>query len=118
MRFLLRGVVKELYVFGASGARGWDVDKMKKMFAALLLLCFAATTRGADLSLEQARDAQDRAALDRLAGQLGATAQKQPNDSTAQYRWALAQSYIAEVAIEVRDKNQAHGAAEAGIKIA
>jgi tetratricopeptide (TPR) repeat protein len=88
------------------------------MSAAVLLLCFAAITSGADLALEQARDVQDRAALDRLAGQLGAAAQKQPNDAAAQYRSALAQSYIAEVAIEVRDKNQAHTAAEAGIKIA
>jgi len=83
---------------------------------ALFLVCFGAVSPGADLEL--ARDAQDRAALDRLGSQLAAAAQKQPNDAAAQYRSALAQSYIAEVAIEVRDKNQAHAAAEAGIEIA
>jgi tetratricopeptide (TPR) repeat protein len=84
--------------------------------AVLFLLCFGAVSPGADLEL--ARDAQDRAALDRLASQLAAAAQKQPNDAAAQYRSALAQSYIGEVAIELRDKNQAHAAAEAGIKLA
>jgi tetratricopeptide (TPR) repeat protein len=83
---------------------------------ALFLLCFGAVSPGADLEI--ARDAQDRAALDRLASHLAAAAQKQPNDAAAQYRSALAQSYIAEVAIELRDKNQAHAAAEAGIEIA
>ncbi len=68
--------------------------------------------------LDTARDAQDRAALDRLARQAVADAQKQPNDAAAQYRAALAQSYAAEVAIEQRDKNQAHAAAEAGIEFA
>jgi tetratricopeptide (TPR) repeat protein len=83
---------------------------------ALLLLCFAAVVGGTDL--EKARDAQDRGALDRIATQLSATAQKQPNDAASQYRLAVADSYVAEVAIEVRDKNQAHAAAEAGIKAA
>lgn len=69
-------------------------------------------------ALERARDAQDRATLDRMAAQLAADAQKQPGDAMAQYRVALADSYVAEVAIEVRDKNQAHNAAEAGIKAA
>src|SRR5580704_3210004 len=83
---------------------------------ALLLLCFAAVVGGTDL--EKARDAQDRGALDRFATQLSAAAQKQPNDAASQYRLAVADSYVAEVAIEVRDKNQAHAAAEAGIKAA
>ena len=84
------------------------------MASLLLLLWLGAAVFGADL--EKARDAMDRAALDRLAGQLSAQAQKQPNDGDAQYRLALADSYVAEVAIETRDKNQAHTAAEAGIK--
>jgi tetratricopeptide (TPR) repeat protein len=69
-------------------------------------------------ALERARDAQDRATLDRMAAQLAVDAQKQPGDAMAQYRVALADSYVAEVAIEVRDKNQAHNAAEAGIRAA
>ncbi len=52
--------------------------------------------------------------LDRLAAQ----AQTKANDAAAQYRFALAESYVAEVAIEVRDKNAAHTAAEAGIEAA
>ena len=68
--------------------------------------------------LEKARDAQDRAALARLAGQFAAAAQKQPGEAQAQYRAALAQSYLAEVAIETGDKNQARAAAETGIKSA
>src|SRR5580704_9032019 len=68
--------------------------------------------------LEKARDGQDRAALDRFAAEMSADAQKQANDAAAQYNLALAESYVAEVAIEVRDKNQAHTAAETGIKAA
>jgi tetratricopeptide (TPR) repeat protein len=68
--------------------------------------------------LEKARDMQDRAALDRLASQAIGSAQKQPDDAAIQYKAALAQSYVAEVAIEQRDKNQAHSAAEAGIDFA
>jgi tetratricopeptide (TPR) repeat protein len=41
-----------------------------------------------------------------------------PGDPVAQYKFAVAESYVAEVAIEVRDKNQAHAAAEAGIRAA
>jgi tetratricopeptide (TPR) repeat protein len=81
-----------------------------------LVLWFSTFLSGADL--EKARDGQDRGALDRLTVQASAAAQKEPNDANAQYRLALAQSYLAEVAIEVRDKNQAHAAAEAGIKAA
>jgi tetratricopeptide (TPR) repeat protein len=68
--------------------------------------------------LEKARDAQDRATLDKLAAQAAADVQKKPSDPAAQYRLALAESYIAEVAIEQRDKGLAHTAAEAGIKAA
>ncbi len=81
-----------------------------------LLLWLGAVLGGADL--EKARDGQDRAALDRMAAQFSVSVQKQPNDAAAQYRLALAESYLAEVAIEVRDKNQAHTAAEVGIKAA
>lgn len=65
--------------------------------------------------MEKARDVQDRSALDRLASQY---AQKPAGDADAQYRLALAKSYTAEVAMELRDKNQANAAAEAGIKAA
>jgi tetratricopeptide (TPR) repeat protein len=68
--------------------------------------------------LDAARDRQDRPALEKMITELSTAAGKQPNDAAAQYRLALAQSYLAEVAIEVRDKAQAKTTAEAGIKVA
>lgn len=82
----------------------------------LVLLCFISAAGAGEL--ENARNAQDRAALDKLAIRAAVAAQKQPNDAAVQYQAALAQSYVAEVAIELRDKNQAHAAAEAGIEAA
>ncbi len=75
----------------------------------------AATCLGGDL--ERARDAQDRDALERMAARYGATAAKS-EAAPVLYQAALANSYIAEVAIETGDKNQARAAAEAGIKFA
>ena len=86
------------------------------MLGFILLLLFNASSGGSDL--EKARDAQDRPALDRLAVQLASAAQGKSNDASAEYKLALAESYVAEVAIEVRDKNAAHAAAEAGIDAA
>jgi tetratricopeptide (TPR) repeat protein len=86
------------------------------MTGLILLLWLAAAPGGGDL--EKARDLEDRAALDRLAAQFQAAAQKQPGDAAVQYRLALAESYVSEVAIELRDKNEAHVAAETGIKAA
>jgi tetratricopeptide (TPR) repeat protein len=80
------------------------------------ILCLAAAAAAGDL--EKARDAQDRATLEKLAAAAAADAQKKPSDPAAQYKLALSHSYIAEVAIEQRDKNLAHSAAEAGIKAA
>ncbi len=86
------------------------------MSGLLLFLFFFGVAGGSDL--EKARDAQDRPALDRMAAQFASAAQSKSNDAAAQYRLALAESYVAEVAIEVRDKNAAHNAAEAGIDAA
>jgi tetratricopeptide (TPR) repeat protein len=68
--------------------------------------------------LSQARDKQDRALLDKLVAEFRAAAEKQPNDAEAQYRYAVAQSYAAEVAVEVHDKVQGKSHAETGIKAA
>ena len=68
--------------------------------------------------LIKARDAQDRAALDKIAGDLRAVAEKDPKDAEAAYRLAIAESYSAEVAIEMRDKVAAKNAAQAGIDAA
>lgn len=89
------------------------------MRAALLFLAGALVTFAAGVTdLERARDQQDRAALDRIAAEFRDAATKQPNDAAAQYRLALAESFAAEVAVEVRDKAQAKNHAETGIAAA
>jgi tetratricopeptide (TPR) repeat protein len=82
------------------------------------ILVFAAFAAAASPELEQARDRQDRAALDRIAAGYATAAGKQTNDPQAQYNLALAQSFVAEVATELRDKNAGRSAAETGIKAA
>jgi tetratricopeptide (TPR) repeat protein len=69
-------------------------------------------------ALIKARDAQDRAALEKIAGDLRGAADKDPQDAAAQYRLAMAESYAAEIAIETRDKAAAKNAAQAGIDAA
>jgi tetratricopeptide (TPR) repeat protein len=69
-------------------------------------------------NLEQARDKQDKATLEKAAAELTAIAAKQQEDANAQYRAALAQSLLAEVAMEMREKDRAKVAAESGIKAA
>ena len=68
--------------------------------------------------LQKARDRQDRGALEKIVNDCRASAARQPNDAEAQYRLALAESYAAEVAVEVHDKVQAKSFAEAGIQAA
>lgn len=68
--------------------------------------------------LEKARDTQDRAALERQIAALSQVADKQPNDANAQYRVALAHSYLAEIAMEQRDKGLSKTAAENGMRAA
>jgi tetratricopeptide (TPR) repeat protein len=77
-----------------------------------------ATSAFNDGELIKARDRQDRPALEKLAGDLRALADKDPKDAAAQYRFALAESYFAEVAIETRDKAAAKNAAQTGIDAA
>lgn len=81
---------------------------------AILILALAANLP----NLEQARDRQDRAALERAAAAFAAGATKSPKDAAAHYRLAVANSYLAEVALELKDKNAARDAAEAGIHAA
>jgi tetratricopeptide (TPR) repeat protein len=71
-----------------------------------------------DSELIKARDRQDKAALEKMAGELKPPADKDPKDAVAQYRLALAESYSAEVAIETHDKASAKNAAQAGIDAA
>jgi tetratricopeptide (TPR) repeat protein len=83
----------------------------------LISVLFAAVNWD-DSELIKARDRQDRAAIEKIAGELRAAAEKDPNDAAGQYRLALAESYSAEVAIEMRDKAAAKNAAQTGIDAA
>ena len=78
----------------------------------------AALLAAAPGALKNARDRQDRPSLESQLAELSAAAQKAPGNADAQYRVALASSYLAEVALELRDKNQAERAAESGIRAA
>jgi tetratricopeptide (TPR) repeat protein len=82
----------------------------------ILALLLAVPLAAAGLDLEAARDRQDRPALEKMAGEAAAAADKSPDDAAAQYRAGLAASYVAEVALEVRDKQAASKSAEAGIR--
>jgi tetratricopeptide (TPR) repeat protein len=65
-----------------------------------------------------ARDQQDRAALEKAVKEAAGVADKQPKNAAAQLRLAEAQSYLAEVDLELHDKAGAKTAAEAGIRAA
>ncbi len=65
--------------------------------------------------LESARDRQDSAALSAKVAEYAAAAAKSPGDPAAQYRAALACSYLAEITIERHDRKQARRIAEQGI---
>jgi tetratricopeptide (TPR) repeat protein len=84
----------------------------------ITVAAFFASSSFNDADLVKARDRQDRPALEKLAGDLRSQADKDPKDAAAQYRYALAESYSAEVAIETRDKAAAKNAAQAGIDAA
>ena len=79
---------------------------------ALATLCFAAGLPSLN-DLVYARDTQNLNNLDSIIKQL------QPaNTPDQQYRLALAYSYAAEVAMELRDKRRSESLAEAGLDIA
>src|SRR6202162_5307132 len=89
------------------------------MMKSLLVLSALFAINGFnDSDLIKARDRQDKAALEKMVGDLRPGADKDPKDAVAQYRLALAESYSAEVAIETRDKAAAKNAAQTGIDAA
>ena len=88
------------------------------MMKVLVTIALFATGAFNDADLVKARDRQDRPALEKLAGDLRVLVDKDPKDAAAQYRFALAESYFAEVAIEMRDKAAAKNAAQTGIDAA
>ncbi|MBV8569881.1 MAG: tetratricopeptide repeat protein [Acidobacteriaceae bacterium] len=81
---------------------------------ACVLAAGAATSFDTDLSA--ARDRQDLKALDNIISSAKHAAQADAQSGRAQYEWALANSYAAEVAMELRDKKKAEAYAEAGIE--
>ena len=85
------------------------------MMVPVLIVLLTAASSTSQSPLQTARDRQDRAELQKLAGASASSAQKQPDDAKAQYQYALAQSYLAEVATEQHDKRAAYSAAEAGM---
>jgi tetratricopeptide (TPR) repeat protein len=87
---------------------------MRIYAAAVLAASLGASLASADGDLDKLRDRQDRAGLESAASALQAAAAKTPNDANGWYRAAIAYSYVAEVAMEVRDKSGAQKAAEAG----
>lgn len=89
---------------------------MRKTCVSILLAGALAAASLADL--EKARDLEDRAALEHNVVELASDAAKAPNDAEAQYRLALAASYLAEISLELRDKAAAETAAKTGIPAA
>ena len=85
------------------------------MWISLLL---SAALGAAPVNLEKLRDLEDRPSLERSVAELSATAAKAPSDAGAQYRLALASSYLAEIALELHDKAAAELAAKTGISAA
>ncbi len=84
--------------------------------ATIAVLLAVSLAGAADLKpVLKARDAQDREELGRLARDLAARAAKHPNDADAQYDAALGLHYLAEVNLELLDKEKAREAAESGI---
>jgi tetratricopeptide (TPR) repeat protein len=87
---------------------------MKKLLWVLFGCCTAVWGTAGINELTAARDRQDLAALDRvIAGSKAAAADAKAAD--AQYRLALANSYAAEVAMELHDKRKSEAYAQAGM---
>jgi tetratricopeptide (TPR) repeat protein len=87
------------------------------MLRTCLIASFVAVAASVS-PLELARDRQDIGALQKAVAETGAAAEKAQADAAAQYRSALACSYLAEVLIEQRDRKQARRVAEQGIRAA
>jgi lipoprotein NlpI len=85
------------------------------MRIALSGLLIAGLCFGSD-DLSKLRDRQDRAALEKSAAALHADAEKSGSDPNRWYQSAIAYSYLAEVAYELRDKSASEHVAEAGVQ--
>jgi tetratricopeptide (TPR) repeat protein len=84
----------------------------------VLLIVTPAVFAGSTGELRAARDRQDREALEKLIAGLADQAAKKSGDAGAQYTLALAESYLAEVSLELRLRREARSEAEKGIQAA
>jgi tetratricopeptide (TPR) repeat protein len=87
---------------------------MRTLSVVVLTVLSVSSVWAAGDELDKLRDKQDRAGLDSYAASLQTAAEKKPDDAHGWYRAAVAYSYVAEVAMEMRDKNAAQRAAETG----
>jgi hypothetical protein len=84
----------------------------------VICLTLSAVLGASGDDLKAARDRQDRAALEKIIADFAAAASRQNNDAVAEGKLAMAQSYLAEVDTEMKDKAGAKNAAESGIQAA
>jgi len=81
------------------------------------LACLAVSASAVgNNELKAARDRQDLPALDHYIAEYQSAAKANPQSADAEYELALAQSYAAEVAMEMRDKRKSEAYAEAGME--
>lgn len=76
---------------------------------------FIAAVSASDSGLVKARDLQDLKSLDAIISKYKQAAASDQKSAEAQYKLALAYSYAAEVALELKDKKRSEAYAEAGI---
>ncbi len=95
------------------------IQFVRALLAGVLSVSFSGMAWTADnpspRELDRALDRQDIPALEAMISQYQRSAQANARSADANYRIALAQSYAAEVAMELRDKKKAESFAEAGI---
>jgi tetratricopeptide (TPR) repeat protein len=91
---------------------------MNRCLSILLAVSIAGAASGPSNELRQARDRQDLAALQKIILQDEQAVKANEKSADAQYALALANSYAAEVAQELRDKKKAQAFAEAGVDAA
>lgn len=91
-----------------------------RLATSFLLLASFAQPAGlwSDPQLTKARDQQNLQALDGMVARYKQAAQADEKSADAQYHSALAHSYAAEVAMELRDKKKAESYAVAGLNAA
>lgn len=89
------------------------------MWKAIIVCFMGSLAFGAPpTELTNARDRQDLATLNTLVIQYQQVSQSKPQCTECLYKLALANSYAAEVAMELRDKRKSEGFAEAGMAAA